>query len=388
MKIEVSEKHDDLWPFGARAALLAVPIAWIVFGAALWASHKWMTWPTAKSSSGVVYVAALLSLIPLGLYLLDYVARRRGSVGFGRVSVKFGSDDVLPERQFVVLETDLGFPGEPIDASSVAAIHQALNRTAGKETVRIDIASGWWETRLFALCAGAVWNKRPAAIIFLEEGWSMEGFREDLFLGWIRPRDALDRLRARSSELKLISDRAFAIGRHLTMFGPPDLRLRAPEPVDPYAPTSSSPAEWPPPRQREGHIRTAPGAPQLSVTIADYARREQFQNLGEDAFLRVLLDLIGKYEETLMPEGPRRLTAESLSDLFRDALSPPGAAINTHWSRALQLEVFLGSPAEYMAIVAGSRFVGLLPRGPAESAILRQLVHPGVREEPSISVGP
>src|SRR5437764_2769724 len=180
---------ERLWPFGPALALAIVPATWIVFAAVLWAGHHWMKWPTAKSSGGLLYLAAALSLILIALLLLDYAAQKRAAFSIRSFTVDFSKDTQLPERPLVTLNSDIGFEGTPMVETS-AEIHKILNSTAGADVVRLDIKSGdaWWETRLFALCAGATRNGRPSAIIFVGESVTPDRVTPGAFLGWIRPR--------------------------------------------------------------------------------------------------------------------------------------------------------------------------------------------------------
>lgn len=155
------------------------------------------------------------------------------------------------------------------------------------------------------------------------------------------------------------------------MFGPPDLRLRSP--FDATQPNRVTP-DWPPPKQEPGVPIPMTEAPQLARPVEDYAAKSEFQNLGEDTFLRVLLDVLRQYEETLGANGQKRVTVGSLHDLFDGVMDRH--EIDLDWSPDRQLEAFLESSGEYVALVERSQFALLLPRRPAESAILRQLVAP------------
>jgi hypothetical protein len=373
---------ERLWPFSPALALAGVPALWIVFAVVLWGGHHWMKWPTTQSSGGLLYLAAAISLIPIVLLLLDYAAQRRAAFSIRSFSVDFSKDTALPARPSVTLDSSLGFEGVPISDSSVVAIHSLLKQTSGADAVRLDIKSGdaWWETRLFAVCAGAASSGRPSAIVIVGDSATPDRTTSGAFLGWMRPRDALRRFMEQRENLKLAYDRAEAISRQLTMFGPPDLRLSPPAGI--VQPPPPAPM-WPPPKQLPGPLAPLPGAPQLAWPVADYAMRDDFQNLGEDAFLRVLLDVLGKYEQSLMPIGPPRITVGVLHDLFDGVMDRH--EIDLAWAPDRQLEAFLNSTGDYVALVERSQFVRLLPRHPAESAILRQLIAPA---EAAVQEGP
>ena len=338
-----------LWPFGVIGALLAVPAVWIVLGAAFWAGHRWVDWPTLAAAGGLMYVASAIGLVPIALLVLDAIAQRRGAVTTRWFSIDFGQKaQRVAERRPFEIRTGLGFVGRPLDDTSVVAVHETLAAARSNDIVRLDLGRGenWWMTRLFALCAGAAQTGAPEVIVFVGQEAGITG----AFLGWTRPRDAFRLARAAREDLRRISDHADAIARHLTTVAP---STPAPRPVVQAA---------------------APLAPILRETPRRYASDPRFKGLGEETGLRVLLDLLGKYEQLQQPVGGERVTAGVLQEVLGSDLRRE--QIDYQWPNERQLSEFLTSTSDYVALVDAQRFQSVVHRRALENAILRQLIDP------------
>jgi hypothetical protein len=350
-----SDETIALWPFGAPIALAAVPVIWLALAASLWMTHRWLDWPTSASASGLVYLAAAVGLVPVGLLVLEAVARRGGAVTTRWGGIDFGKGVKAEERPAVEIQTSLGFEGQPINDSSVASVHQTLNAARTNDIVRLDLGTGdsWWMTRLFALCYGAVRADAPKILVFVGRNAGVD----HAFLGWIRPRDALRLLRAQRPHLRFALDRAESIARYLTTVAP---TVRPARPVPP----SKDPQFQP-----------------LLQPANAYARNPSIQGLGEETPLRVLLDLLGKYEALPGPEYPRggeRMTTGVLVDVFGTELRRQ--SIDVAWPDERQLDAFFASTDDQVAILDRERFVRIVPRTLLENALLRQVLRP---REPS-----
>jgi hypothetical protein len=340
-----------LWPFGVLAALLAVPAVWILLGAFFWGAHRWMGWPTAAAAGGLVYLAAAVGLVPVTLLVLDTIAQRRGALTTKWFSIDFGAKvDDVQERAAVEIPTSLGFEGQPLNDSSVVAVHETLAAARSNDVVLLDLGTGenWWMTRLFALCSGAAETGAPEILVFVGQDAGID----QVFLGWVRPRGAFRLIRAHRNVLRLVSDRADSIGRHLTTVAPPT----------PPAP----PPQIPPDQPQLANV--------LSVMPVNYSMDVRFQGLGEETTLRVLLDLLGRYEQLQQPPGGERVTPGVLQDLLGSDLRRE--RIDTRWAKERQLSAFLESTNDYVALVEAHRFQSIVQREVLENAILRQLVSP------------
>jgi hypothetical protein len=344
-----------LWPFDAYVALAAVPVLWIILGAFFWAGHRWMDWPTVAAAGGLVYIAAAIGLVPVALLVLDTIAQRRGALTTKWFSVDFGATvDEVPRRPAVEIPTSLGLPGQAVNDSSVVHVHETLAAARSNDVVRLDLGAGenWWMTRLFALCAGATEAGAPEILVFVGQDAGID----QAFLGWTRPRDAFRLMRASREPLRLIFDRANSIGRYLTTVAPGPLP----------APPPPIPATQP---QLANTLAAA-----LAAVPMNYAQDARFQGLGEETTLRVLLDLLGKYEQFQQPLGGERVTPGVLQDVLGTELRRE--QIDTRWPRERQLSEFLASTNDYVALVDARRFQSIVHRRALENAILRQLVVP------------
>jgi len=340
-----------LWPFGVLAALLAVPAVWILLGMFFWAGHRWVDWPTVKAAGGLVYLSVGVGLVPVALLVLDTIAQRRGTLTTKWFTIDFSEKvDSVQQRPAVEIATSLGFPGQPLNDSSVVAVHDTLAAARTNDIVRLDLGTGenWWTTRLFALCAGAAATGAPEILVFVGEQLGTE----QAFLGWTRPREALRLMSAHRPDLGLVYDRASAIGRYMTT----------------VAPGTPPPLQPPVPLDRPQLV------PVLGVTPMTYAQDTRFQGLGEETTLRVLLDLLGKYEQLQQPLGGERVTPGVLQDVLGPDLRRE--RIDVRWPKDRQLSEFLATTSDYIGLVEASKFQSVVHRRALENAILRQLVEP------------
>ena len=300
-----------------------------------------------------MYIVALIGLIPLGLRIIDSLAARGGSVTTPWVSLDFSVQVSPHAHQPVEIPVSLGQPGVPINDSSAVAVHQTVNQAEDNHIVRLDLGNGesWWMTRLFALCAGAAWNTAPHVLLFV----GVDRGIQPAFLGWVRPPEALRLLRSHREFLRVAQDRAQEIARWVTSPGTTGL----PPPV---------------PERLSAPLTTDPLLTPLAVPAQDYLLNPQFQGLGEETALRVLLDLLGRYEQVQVPLGGERVTVGRLHDLFGNVLHDQ--VIDTSWSKERRVEEFLGTTEDYVAITSNRVFERVVHRRVLENALVRQLLTP------------
>jgi hypothetical protein len=234
----------------------------------------------------------------------------------------------------------------------VASVHQTLNEARANDIVRIDLGGGdnWWLTRLFALSYGATRTGAPKLFVFVGRDSGID----HAYLGWISPRDAVRLLRSQYEHLKLALDRAESIARYMTTVAP-----TVPPALQPPIPPGN-PALMP-----------------LMVPAGIYATHDSFRNLGEETALRVLLDLLGKYEANPGPQqqtGGERVTVSVLVNVFGPELRKQ--KVDVSWSDTRQLEAFFATTDEYIAILDQNRFVRIVPRSQLENDLLEQLLMP------------
>jgi hypothetical protein len=351
---EVSPRDEGvaLWPFGVLIAMAAVPIVWLLLAAILWMTNRWLDWPTTASAGGLLYLAVAIGLVPIVLLILEAIARGDGSVTTPWGGINFRAGAKTEDRPAVEVQTGLGFEGQPINDSMVVSVHQTLDEARANDIVRLDLGKGenWWMTRLFALSFGA--NRIGAPKLFAFVG--RDAGIDHAYLGWIHPPDALRILRTERPHLRVALDRAESIARYMTSVGS----------TVPPAPPTGVPA----------------GDPQfqpLMEPATTYATHPLFQGLGEETALRVLLDLLGRYEALPgpgQPVGGERVTVSVLVDVFGPELHRQ--AIDVSWTDERQLDEFFATTDEYIAIVDQRRFVRIVPRSQLENDLLRQLLRP------------
>lgn len=354
--------RDDavaLWPFDVLIALAAVPIAWLLLAATFWMTNRWLGWPTADSAGGLLYLAVAIGLVPIILLILEAIARGGGSVTTPWGGINFRAGTKTEDRPAVEVETGLGFEGQPINDSMVVSVHQTLDEARANDIVRIALGKGenWWMTRLFALSFGASRIGAPKLFVFIGRDAGID----HAYLGWIHPRDALRVMRAERPHLRFALDRAESIARYMTTVAP-GVQPAAPGPV---------PQAGPPPLPADPQLQP------LMVPAAAYANHPLFQGLGEETALRVLLDLLGKYEALPgpgQPVGGERVTVSILLNIFGPELHQE--KIDVSWTDERQLDEFFATTDEYIAILDQNRFARIVPRSQLENDLLRQLLRP------------
>ena len=341
-----------LWPYGVLIALVAVPILWLVLAGIFWMTNRWLDWPTSATSGGLLYVAVAIGLVPVLLLVLEAVARGGGSFTTPWGGISFGSGVATSDRPAVEVETSLGFEGQPINDSMVVSVHQTLNQARANDVVRIDLGTGtnWWLTRMFALSYGATRSGAPKLFVFV----GRESGIDHAYLGWIHPRDGLRLLREERSHLRFALDRAESIARYMTTVA---VNVA---PAPPLPPPAADPAFQP-----------------LLVPANTYATNPLFQGLGEETALRVLLDLLGKYEASSGPQHPTGgewVTVSVLLSVFGPELHRE--KIDVSWTEERQLDEFFATTDDYIGILDRNRFIRIVDRSRLENDLLRQLLQP------------
>jgi hypothetical protein len=350
---ESKEKPVRLWPYGVLVALASVLVLLMVSAGVLWITNRWAGWPTANTSGALLYFVVAVSLVPVILLVLESVRQRGGSVTTKWGGIDWGREVATAARPTVEIPKGLGFEGQPIYDNDVVSAHQTVAAATANDIGRIDLVTGesWWTTRLFTLSFAATRNGTPKILVFVGRFSGVDY----AFLGWARPSDVFRLLRARRDDLRLAYDRAEAIARYVTSVAPwASLALEPPTAVPP-------PVE---PRL----------AALYNATPAIFVNDARFQGVGEETDVRILIDLLGRYEQAQTPQGGERVTPAVLQDVLGSELRQ--ARIDVGWSQERQLSEFFGMTEDYVAIVSGSRFERVVERRALENAVLRRLVAP------------
>jgi hypothetical protein len=317
------------WPYGTRAAIVAVFVLWAALGLLAWLLNSLLGWPSQSSENHVFYVATLIGLLPLALVVLDVVARRGGAVDFRGFKIDFSASVVHTELQ---LAPNLGQPGPVVSDSAPATIIEMLRTSADHDAIRIDLATTWWLTRMLALSAGASRAGSPRAFIFVRT--ELNG--KQTFAGWAPPKSVLDALLAmRSTQFQQPYAEAQAIAQQIASFGPDQVR---------------PPLVWP-------------------IEVNRYLVDPRYNQLGLASLEHVLLDRLAPLEA-----APEALDFTQLRSQLGDDLVLDHVESNDPPDR--QLKEMFASSAPFIALLDGDGYKALMRREDAERDVLRQLAQP------------
>jgi hypothetical protein len=351
----MSNHPDRLWPYSNLAAIAVLPVILVLFALIQFVARTYLNWPDATSERVLLYVAVGLSVIPIMLAMLDYVAIRRGTIGSKWFMIDF-SRTVLEQpdvkRETFGLVDNMETMGATMTSSGSGKIVSALKAATIHDVVCLDLKDGnaWWVTRLMAFCAGAVHAGSPKAIVFV-------GIKENVsgtFLGWATPPALLRAIlddRPAYRETYRTSD---MIASQLALFG---YKTGAPE-----LGIQISPA-----------VQGQSVRPHADVGSYAYSYDEsQAVTLTNVVMAKLAVSMnppeIGRKS---LEDPPDRLTVGRVDQLFEGCLFRE--AIDRSFSNEQKIREFLGSRGSYVAIVNKGRYESLLRRDVGERSILREL---------------
>jgi hypothetical protein len=337
------DKKDLLWPYKLNFTFLVVLLIWIMCGLILALTYSYLGWPDRSALPTVLIVVLILGLLPLMLRLLDYLSIRRASVDAKLFKIDFSNAAVSQtsiETVSVQLPANIGIPGTALMESGVQII-DVLDDAPRNEVVVVDLEDGnaWWVTRFLALCGGAVRAGSPRAIVIVGTTHNMSG----IFLGWIRPADALKAILNSKSEYRDRHLRAKRISQQLLLFG-------------------------------DDHIK--PACVSLQPEVDKYKLHPGLMERGDAAFEQILMDQLraAVSANTSVPPleiPPDRLTVSRSYELFRHTLYCDHIDLNQPDEE--QINMFLTTEAPYIALVRDKKYVSMLERTAGERLILRRL---------------
>jgi hypothetical protein len=339
-----------LWTHGTTAALGSAAALFVVALLAVLIVRAASGWPGEAATGWVVLAVLLLSLAPVALLVLDFLAERRAILGTKWFNLDLSRVDLArtASEELAVLPANLGVTGPVVSDTAPMDIMAALTAAIRHDIVVVDIRDGdaWWVTRLLAFAAGAVRRGAPEAIVFV----GRRGNRPGQFLGWAPPREVLDAILREPRGYAERYERGLAIARQLT------LSKFLPQVV---APGGAS-------------LALHPDIQRYTVAPHDYS------GLGDAAVEQVVMDQLGNQ---MAPGGsleapPDRLTLARLQELFAPVLVTE--SVDVEASGAVQTDAVLAARGSFIALVRDGTFVSMLRSADAQRAILRQLV--GQRE--------
>jgi hypothetical protein len=301
-------------------------------------------WPGEGTTGWVMLALLLISLVPVGLTVLDFLAEGRAIVGTKWFNLDLSRVDLArtAAEETAVLPANLGVTGPVVSDTSPMDIVAALAEATRHDIVVIDIRDGdaWWVTRLLAFAAGAARRGAPLAIVFI----GRRGDRPGQFLGWAAPAAVLDAiLRDRDAYAERYA-RGVAIARQLALFR---------------------------------GVQFLPVGAVLNMDVQRYTLPpKDYSRLGDAALEQVVMDQLGQHgPEGLLESPPDRLTLARLDALFGAVLVTECVDIDA--PGAAQTEAVLAARGPFVALVRDGAFVSMLRAADAERAILRQLVGRG-----------
>jgi hypothetical protein len=344
----VTDLDQKFWPYKPRltlAATAATLVGLLLATAVLRALTKW---PSEKSETVVLIGVLLLSLLPIGLALLDFIIDRGGSIKYGGVEIDFARSKERGTAGITVA-SNIGVPGLPVSDSATTQILDTLKQATANDVVVVDLEDGkaWWETRLLVLLAGAVRLGKPDKIVFLGKHANID--RQ--FRGWSYTSELLPRLVAAHPQYARSLESALAAARQWELVEPMD----APNPAD-----AAVPPPVPPP-WLSGRLATA----------HTWMAFDPATGLPNKLFAEQILqsDLGQKLE--MQPPGPRSIDLARLDDLFFPVLNRD--SIDLGWPPARQLETFLNSQAAFIAATQQGTYSALVSRSALANEVLRSL---------------
>lgn len=333
--------EKTLWPYGTVAALLSAFLVFVIGLVALLVLRATTGWPTEAGLDRIVPILLIVSLTPLVLAVLDFLAERRAVVGSKWFNLDLSRVDLAKtaSTETAFLPANLGISGPVISDSSPMDIVAALRSLTRQPFAVINIGNGdaWWVTRLLALSAGAVRRGDPEVIVFV-------GRREnqpDQFLGWARPDIVLDAILGDRDAYRERYEKAVVLARHLAFF--------------------------------QGGDILPPGV-QLHHDVHRYTMPpHNYSELGEAALEQIVMDQLGQYgPEGSLEQPPDHLTLARMNSLLGPILVTENIDIDSASSQ--QVQALLETRWPFVALVRKGTFVAMVRRADAERALLKQLV--------------
>ena len=160
-----------LWSYSAPAALGAAIALFAVGVLVLVMVRRASGWPSEAAIDWVVLILLIISLAPVGLKLLDFLAERRAVLGSKWFNLDLSRMDLMrvSTAETEAIPANLGITGAVVSDTAPMDIMEALRKASRQPFVVVDIGDGddWWVTRLLAFSAGAIRRLAPEAIVFI-----------------------------------------------------------------------------------------------------------------------------------------------------------------------------------------------------------------------------
>lgn len=346
---------DSLWPYSKLSAFIAIPVTWVVFTILFVLMRKYTNWSDLGSQKFISFIPFIISLLPIGMILLDAISSRGGVVDIKGVKLDFSKVDLnLPEvrRESIKLPDNIGIPGHIVPDSSPMKIIETLRQATSHEIVVIDLKDGnaWWITRLLALSEGAARAGFPKAFVFIGKKENVE----HQFLGWAFPRDILKAILKSKEEYEKRYIKAIRIAKQVVLYGNNELLPNL---------VNSGPS-----------AQKITSVFQLNNEVARYTHGE-YANLGEEVTEQILMDQLSLCppDDTTpnLEDPPHQLTLGKLEDMFGHCLHKKN--IDIKLSGKEQISHLLNMKARYIPLVRDGVYESIVSRRDVEQLVVREM---------------
>lgn len=329
-----------------RTAAISVPTLLLFLLVIVAVIRQKTRWLGPELDRTVLLGILIVSLLPIILALLDFLAERKGILEYKGLKLDFSR--VAQEQSSFSVPQNVGVPGRAVSDSDTTQILDALRGTLTSEVAVVDLESGsaWWETRLLVLLEGAVRLGSPAAVVFV----GMEEAMPGRFIGWAPPNALLPLLLHADTRYKESYARARAAAHQWELV----------EPI--------GTGQVPPP------LAWMQGLALQHQWMAFDAASGLPNPFALEQFLAA--DLGARIE---MQGRPNPVSIIRLRDLFGSVLRT--SSLDETRSAQTQIETILARDEKYLAVTQDGRYVKLVPRLAVLSSIVRFMIKPREPEQ-------
>lgn len=343
----MNEPDRKFWPYGRQTSMIWSIVIFLGLFFILLQLKIFDLWKiSAESDTAVLIGIVIVSLLPIGLSVVDVIIERGGVIEYGGVKIDFTQVSATGVSGFAV-PTNIGVPGQAITDSSTTEILEALSEATACEMVVIDLGDGqaWWETRLLVLLAGAARIGRPEKIVFVGNDGGVYGS----FQGWGYSMKLLPYLLKAHTQYSRIYYAAQAAARQWELV----------EPVMLLNPNSPAVIPLQPPGMQPGLATKHPWmAFDPETGLPNHLFAEQ-----------LLASELGGTLETL--EGPKPISLGRLRDIFHPVLYKD--AIDITWPVDRQVAEFFDSKFNHVVITERGNYQSLTSRVSLLNEFVRRL---------------
>lgn len=341
----MNDAKKQLWPFGVKMGLLTTVALLVGLLVIVPTLRSIVGWPSDKSEPTLLIGILALSLLPIALVLIDAVIDRAPVIEYGGVKLAFSQGKDLGTGGLTI-QANIGVRGVAVADSGTTQVLDTLKQAATQSIAIVDLEDGqaWWETRLLVLLAGAERRGRPDKIVFVGN----DAGKEQQFQGWAGPRELLPLIVSANPSFPIYLRSARAAAAQIALIEPD------------HTPNRSS---------------LGPVATRYEWMSSDPTTGQSNEVFAE----QVLQSELGHTIE--QQGGARSVNLVRLEELFRPVMHKE--CIDLTWAAERQLETFLSTEGQFLAITQGGKYVALVER----LTLLNQLLKPLMKGDAKRSSG-